>query len=224
MAKHLTRAHSTRRHVWLGRVQRLAHRVLHVCWYGAAVVGVLAAIVFVAVRLLLPDVSQKKAEIEAFLQQASGYTVRIDALDAHWDGLHPGLRLQGVRIYAAGAERPAVRLAELRFSLKIFPLLIGRTDIHSAVLVHPTLTLERLLDGRFHISGIDQSAADEAAQDDSSVEWLFRQSGIAIEDGELQWRDRREPERPLKLAHVHLQLRNSGERNRLGMTADFPDN
>ncbi len=187
-------------------------------------VGVLAAIGFVGVRLLLPDVSQKKAEIEAFLQRTSGYTVRIDAIDAHWDGLHPGLQLKGISIYAAGADRPAVRLAELRVSLKILPLLIGRLDLHSAVLVRPTLTLERLVDGRFHISGIDVTAADDATQNEAFVESLFRQGDIAIEDGELQWRDRRESERPLKLTHVHLQLHNSGDQHRLGMTADFPDN
>ncbi len=218
MKRHLSRIPAHHR----ARLHRSVRRAAHVLWYGAAVVGAVLAIGFAAARAFLPTVAEKKDEIEAFLSQQSGYTVRIETLSAYWDGFHPGLQMQGIGVYAPNATRAAVRLAELRISLKILPLLIGRTDIHSAVLTHPSLSLERLSDGRFRISGFDAIEQPDAAQNEAFVGWLFRQDRIALEDGELQWIDRREAGPPPRLTHVNLELTNNGARHRLGLSAEFP--
>jgi uncharacterized protein (TIGR02099 family) len=204
-------------------LQRVLRPVLRVCWYGVAIVGALFAIVFVAARLLLPMVAEKKADLEALIARETGYTVRIEQLDGHWDGLYPGLRMQGISVRAADGVRPALQLAELRFSLQLLPLFIGRVDVHSAVLLRPRLALERQADGRFRVSGFGAIEQTDPTQVDAFMAWLFRQNHLAIEDGELRWSDQREPGPPLALAHVNLQLTNSGERHRLGVAADFPD-
>lgn len=204
------------------RLYRLLRRLAHILWYGAMAVVALVAIAYASARLLLPAVTDKKAELEAFLLRQSGYAVRIEKLEGYWDGLHPGLTMQGIGVFAADGARPAVRLAELRISLQILPLLVGRPQIHSAVLTRPSLTLERLVDGRFRISGFAPVEQADVAQNETFVAWLFRQGRLAIEDGELQWLDRREPDRPVRLTHVNMQLRNSGDEHRLGVMAEFP--
>lgn len=219
MKKRPARA-SSRQHSFSQRVLR---RVLHVCWYGVAVVGALVAIALIAARLLLPMVTEKKADLEALIARESGYEVRIGQMEGYWDGLYPGLRMRDLQVFAGGAGRPLIQLAELRFSLQLLPLFARRVDIHSAVLVRPSLSLERLADGRFRISGFKTIEQTDAAQTDALMAWLFRQHRLAIEDGELKWFDRREPARPLTLTHVNLQLENDGERHRMGVVADFPE-
>jgi uncharacterized protein (TIGR02099 family) len=219
MKKRPARAQPRHRSQW----HRVLRPLLRVCWYAVAVAGALLAVVFVAARLLLPMVAEKKGDLEALIARETGYTVRIEQLEAHWDGLYPGLRMQGISVGAVDAARPAVQLAELRFSLQLLPLFIGRVDIHSALLRRPRLALERLADGRFRVFGFGAIEQTDPAQTDALTAWLFRQNRLAIEDGELQWSDQREPTRPLKFANVNLRLKNNGDRHQLGVAADFPD-
>ncbi|HYM48192.1 MAG TPA: AsmA family protein, partial [Burkholderiaceae bacterium] len=191
-------------------------------WYGAAAIAALLAIVLVAARLLLPSVADKKDEIEALLVRESGYTVRIEQVEGYWDYLYPGLRMRGIAVSDDSGQRPAVRMTELRFSLKILPLFVGRLDIHSAVLVQPSFALERLEDGRFQITGFGASEQADPAQTEMFLAWLFRQRRVVMQEGELQWLDRREPSRRLRFMHVNLQLRNSGDRHRLEASAELP--
>ena len=220
MTKHPRRVHA-RHHKFFSHI--ITRRVLHTGWYALAIIGALAAVVYVGARMAMPVVAEKKADLEALISRESGYQVGIEQLEGYWDGLHPGLRLRGVDIATPDGAYPAVRLAELRVSLRIFPLLGGRLDIHSAVLVRPRLTLERLVDGRFRISGFAPIEQGDPAQTETFMAWFFRQGRLAIEDGDLLWIDRRDALEPLRLTKVNLQLRNRGEHHRLGMTAEFPD-
>lgn len=218
MRKRLTRVYS--RHG--AALRRHGRRLFHVLWYGVAVAGAVFAVAFVLARFLLPLVIDRKADLETLLSRESGYHIRIEQLEDHWDGLYPGLRMRGVSVRAQDSERAAVQLDELRVSLQLLPLFWGRLYIHSGVLVRPTLALERLSDGGFHIQGISAVEQTDPAQTEAFMDWLFKQSSLAIEDGQLQWLDWREPGRVLKLSNVNLQLRNRGDSHRLGMSAQFP--
>jgi len=191
-------------------------------WYAGVAIVALLAIVFAAARLLLPGLAEKKADLEAYLSRVSAHAVRIEKLDAYWEGLHPGLRAQGLAVYAADAVRPAIRLSEVRLTLALTPLLWGGVEIHSLELAHPALSLERLADGRFRVSGFDPIRAAEPGQGEKFLDWLFQQNRLAITDGELQWFDHREPARALHLKRANLSLRNSGERHRLELSAELP--
>jgi uncharacterized protein (TIGR02099 family) len=191
-------------------------------WYGSAVMLALLAAVFTAARLLLPLVAEKQADLEEYLSRRSGHPVRIEKLTGYWDGLHPGLHIRGLKVFAADGTRPAVRLDELRLSLALTPLLLGNVEIHSLTLTRPSLAFERLADGRFRISGFDPIQPVEAQRDEKFVGWLFRQRLLLIEDGELQWFDHRERGKAVHLTHVNLRLHNSGDHHRLGFSAAFP--
>lgn len=191
-------------------------------WYASAAMLVLLALAYTLARLWLPGVVDRKADIESYLSRTSGHPIRLEQVAAYWDGLYPGLRLRGLEVYAADRPRPAIRLSELRLSVALLPLMWGEVRIKNLVLVRPRLALERLPDARYRISGFDPVAADEHARDDGFVGWLFRQGGLVIEDGELQWFDHRDPTTALHLTHVNLDLRNDGSRHRLGLRAAFP--
>ncbi|MCR4300135.1 MAG: TIGR02099 family protein, partial [Sulfuricaulis sp.] len=211
------------------RIRQYAFHVgrvtLHVSrWtlYVSAVLLVLFTIAFVIARFLLPTITEHKPDLELYLSQRSGHPVRIESLHAYWEGLHPGARAQGLQVYAVDGTRPAIRLSEVRLSLSLLPLLWGKFEINSLVVVNPSLSLERLKDGRFRVSGFDSLQETERGQGEQFIGWLFQQGRLEIENGELQWSDHREGGSTLHLTRVQLSLRNNGDRHRLDFKAEFP--
>ncbi|MCK7582134.1 MAG: hypothetical protein MZV65_45385 [Chromatiales bacterium] len=151
-----------------------------------AVNGVLIAVVllFVAAYLWLPTLAGRKGEIETYVSQAVGNPVRFDQLDTFWDGLNPGVRVQGFQVQSAATGETSVRLREVRLSLAWWLLITGRIEIGTLVLVEPSLALERSPGGRVRVTGIEvQGGSDPALRNLS--EWLLRQQEMVIENGAL---------------------------------------
>jgi len=204
-------------------VKRALRRATH--WTLHSTLGVLISIVliFVAAHLWLPTLAERKGEIESYISSILGNPVTLSTLDTYWDGLNPGVRVQGLRVQSAATGQQAARLKELRLSLGWWPLLTGRIEINSLVLVEPSMAVERQADGRLRISGLDAAAPPTATDTDYS-QLLLSQKVIIIENGELLWLDRRAgaAEESLAVRRVHLELRNDGDRHRLEFRADFP--
>ncbi len=209
------------RAVW--PMRRMLRHALRYVWFATAAVLALLAVVFTIARLYLPALAERKTELEAYLSRKTAHLVRIEQLSAYWDGLHPGLHLRGLTVFAGDQARPAVRLEELRMSFALLPLLWGEVQIQALVMHAPRLSMERLADGRIRISGFTPGSGEKRAEDgEGFLRWLFRQPRLAIENGELQWFDHREPQATLYFKNVDLSLRNRGERYQLGFTATFP--
>jgi len=203
-------------------VKRVLRRVTH--WTLHSTLGVVIAVVllFVAAHLWLPTLAERKSEIESYISAELGNPVTLGTLDTYWDGLNPGVRVQGLRVQSTGTGQQAARLKELRLSLAWWPLLSGRIAINSLVLVEPSLAIERQADGRLRVSGLNAAATAPGDTDISQL--LLSQKEIVIENGELLWLDRRAgaEEESLTVKRVHLDLRNDGDRHRLEFRADFP--
>lgn len=176
---------------------------------------------YVVARTLLPAVAERRGELEAFLSGKTAHTVRIGDLAAHWENIHPGVRIQGMEVIPPRATRPAIKLDEVRLSVALIPLLWGEIRIDRLVLVHPRLALERTANGALRVPGIEMPEADPVSADATFLAWLLRQQRLEIHDGELTWIDRRESA-PLQLTAVDLRLRNYGSTHRLEATAKFP--
>jgi uncharacterized protein (TIGR02099 family) len=212
------------------RIQRYAFHIGH--WtlrvsrwtlYASAATLVLLAVVFAIAHHLLPMLEERKPELEQFLSLHSGHRVQIESLHAYWDGLHPGAQVKGMQVFATDGHRSAIRLSEVRISLALLPLLWGKLEINSLVVVNPSLVLERLADGRFRISGFNPLQAEQQTDDEKFIGWLFRQGRLEIENGEFQWIDLRSADSPrVHLAHVNLSLENRGSSHRLEFSAEFP--
>ena len=204
-------------------VKRALRRATH--WTLHSTLGVVISIVliFLAAHLWLPTLAERKGEIESYISAALGNPVTLGTLDTYWDGLNPGVRVQGLRVQSAATGQQAIRLKELRLSLGWWPLLTGRIEINSLVLVEPSLTVERQADGRLRISGLEAGAATAPADTDFS-QLLLSQKELIIENGELLWLDRRSgaEQESLSVRRVYLDLRNDGDRHRLEFRADFP--
>ncbi|HSD97121.1 MAG TPA: YhdP family protein [Sulfuricaulis sp.] len=211
------------------RIQRYAFHVGH--WtlrisrwtlYASAAMLVLLMIVFAVARFLLPMLEERKPDLEQYLSHRSGQVVHIDTLLAYWDGLHPGARANGMQVYATDGRQPAIRLSEVRISLALLPLLWGKLEINSLVVVNPSLALERLADGRFRVSGLNPLQDAQQTDDEKFFVWLFQQGRLKIENGEMRWLDHRATDSRVHLKRVNLSLENRGSRHRLEFSAEFP--
>ncbi len=204
-------------------VKRLLRRATH--WTLHSTLGVVISIVliFVAAHLWLPTLADRKGEIESYISGTLGNQVTLGTLNTYWDGLNPGVRVQGLRVQSAATGQQAIRLKELRLSLAWWPLLTGRIEINNLVLVEPSLAIERLPDGQLRVSGLDTGAAPTPADTDFTL-LLLSQKEMVIENGALTWLDRRAgvEDETLSIQHVYLDLRNDGDRHRLQFRADFP--
>jgi uncharacterized protein (TIGR02099 family) len=191
-------------------------------WYLSAGLLATIAIVFAVARVGLPALAAKKTEIENFLTDKTTHRVRIADLETYWDGLRPGLHIKGLEIFSSADFTRAIRLGEIRVSLAVLPLVWGELQINSLVVVKPSLALERLADGRFRITGLQPVQIPIEGGDGKLLQWLLGQRRLAIEDGELQWFDQMGERRGVYLSRINLDLRNKGDRHKLGVTAELP--
>ncbi len=206
-------------------LQHLKRGTRHVgrwMWYLSAGLLVAIAIVFTVARVGLPALAAKKTEIENFLTDKTTHPVRIADLETYWDGLRPGLHIKGLEIFSSADFTRAIRLGEIRVSLAVLPLVWGELQINSLVIVKPSLALERLADGRFRITGLQALQIPTERGDGKLLQWLLGQRRLAIEDGELQWFDQMGERRGVYLSRINLDLRNKGDRHKLGVTAELP--
>jgi len=204
-------------------VKRALRRATHWTLHSTLVVVTVIVLIFLAAHLWLPTLAGRKGEIETYISTTLGNPVTLGTLDTYWDGLNPGVRVQGLRVQSATTGQQAIRLKEMRLSLGWWPLLTGRIEINSLVLVEPRLTLERQADGQLRISGLEAAATPTSTDADFS-QLLLSQKQMVIENGELMWLDRRAgaEEESLSVKRVYLDLRNDGDRHRLEFRADFP--
>jgi uncharacterized protein (TIGR02099 family) len=210
---------------------RIAGHTIRWTWVATIALSVVAVIAYGAARYYLPTLLENKASIERTLEKVSGQKIEIETIEPWWDGIFPGVRARGVRIFSPGATRPSVRLDEVRVSISLLPLLQRKYTIHSLVVVHPQVVVERTRDNRLRITGLNpvdvktpagQNAAINS-EDNVFMAWLFAQRRMAIEDGALTWVDDQEPTNKVQhLTRVNLALENHGQRHHLTFTATFP--
>lgn len=210
------------------RVKRVIRRVTHVSLH--SVLGVLLAIalLFALAYLWLPTLSDRKGEIESLLSSQIGIPVTFERLDTFWDGLNPGIRVQGARLAGAtSTDEASLHLRELRLSLAWRPLLTGRIRIGNLTLVEPEIIVERLADGSYRLGGLGRTRSSERPMTDLA-EWLLVQHEIAVENATVIWRDHRQakttdaPE-TMKIAGLSAALVNRGSYHRIEVRAGFPE-
>lgn len=201
------------------RLRRPLLRLVRYVGVAGIVVLVLVLALYAAGRAYLPTLIAHKAQIEAQLSSAVHYPVRLGRIEMYWRGMNPGVRVYGVTVFSSDARRTSIRIGEAQVSVRPLALLRGRVEVYRIVLIHPSLTVVRDEAGRI---GIADLAVSPGAPPGAGFAWLLAQPRVAVRDGELHWRDARDPGGQLTLADVELSLSNSGERHRLAARADFP--
>ncbi|MFM1989086.1 MAG: hypothetical protein RJA99_2043 [Pseudomonadota bacterium] len=187
--------------------------------------GVVLGLVLVAYlgvrHVLWPRIDAWRPELVAQLERQLGRAVAIDALHPEWKGLHPALRIDGLRIDGAdGAPRLEVASAYARVSWRAVAR--GAPGFAELRLEAPRVVVERLGAGRFAVAGIELPGTGPS--DDRAADWLLTQGAIDVRDAEVEVLDRTGALEPLRVGGVTLALRATGRRHRASLSiADAGD-
>jgi len=185
---------------------------MRVGFWGAAAVVVLLAVALSAARLLLPVMSEYRAQVEKLATNYLGQPVTIGSLDAAWQGLSPVLALKDVVIHTPYLSGGRLAVNEVQVAL----------DITASLLTHSWLTAGVRVIGTELEVHTDLRYGEQLIDLPTIVGWLTRQRSISLENIQLHWRDEGLFEAPLRLNNLSAQLQNSGAKHQLMIRSELP--
>ncbi|MCO6411526.1 MAG: TIGR02099 family protein [Thiogranum sp.] len=192
--------------MWFARLSRLL-------WWFAAVVVVTLAVALSAARILLPGMSEYKAQIETAAGKLVRHPVRIGTLDAAWRGLSPVLRLKHVIIRDPQLADGVLVAEEVQVGLDLLKSLAQRRWFTSGIRIIGVTAGVRTDLANWHgdAGGI------------GPLLWLLQQKSIALENVSFEWTDPALRSQPLRVHAPALRLVNDGRRHQLLLQFRFPD-
>ncbi|NCS75650.1 MAG: TIGR02099 family protein, partial [Gallionella sp.] len=128
-------------------------------WY-AARIAVLFVIVSMAAGVaflqfsIFPGIERFHGDIELAASTAIGRPLKIERIEADWDGWRPSLLLTGVSI-RDDQRRVALELPSMRNTVAWSSLLLAELRFHSLQLDNPQLLIRRDVSGRLYVGGIE---------------------------------------------------------------------
>ncbi|WP_177198059.1 YhdP family protein [Nitrosomonas communis] len=162
---------------------------------------------------LLPDIERYRPNIAAAISQVAGQVISIERIDANWDGLHPYLRLHGVRVHDKHGNSVLI-LAELDGTLSWQSLLNGELLFRDIKIERPVLSIRRDMDKVIHIAG---GTFDQEEADNGFFNWLLRQRQLLVNDAEVYWLDEPRAAPVLYLKKVDLRMHNKEGHHYFGL-------
>ena len=185
---------------------------MRIVFWGAAATLLLLAVALSTARLLLPAMSEYRAQAEAFATNYIGQPVSIGSLDAAWQGLSPVLALKDVVVNTPHLSGGQLVVNEVQVAL----------DISASLLAHSWLTAGvRIIGTQLEIH-TDLLYGEQLIDLSTALGWLSRQQSISLENVQLRWRDDGLFEAPLRFSDLSAQLQNSGSRHQLTIRSELP--
>ncbi|SCX10684.1 TIGR02099 family protein [Nitrosomonas eutropha] len=198
----------------------LRYCVVCLSWAGRCL---LVSVLFLCLALLalrywiLPDIGNYRSDIAAAITRVAGQPVRIDVIQANWDGLRPHLSMQGVSVHDQQGHLVLI-FPGIEGTVSWRSMLRGELNFHEIVIDRPALVTRRDTEGLLHIAGITLGGD---RQESGFFDWLLRQRRLVVKQAIIYWQD------DLRLGTVHyfesvnllLQNRQGGKRHQFGLRA-----
>ncbi len=191
----------------------VVRRLGRVLWWGVAAVIVGLAVALSIARLLLPGMSQYRAQVEDLVEHAVHRQVDIGAMQAAWYRFSPVLRLQNVVIHDESFPGGKLDVGEIQVGLDVIESLSRRKWLTSGIRVTGVeLALKT-----------DLSARPRDAVNMEPFYWLMRQKRLSLQDVTLDWQDPGLFEQAVKFTGLSAQLKSDGWRHQLFVQTDIND-
>ncbi len=202
--------------VHLTSSQRRSRQALRWLGFGALTVLVVALLALLWLRVgLLPELPQRRAQIEAGLATAIDRPVRLAAIRAEWHGTNPRLSIDGLSILdrngAVALHLPSISADISWRSLLFGQLVLG--DLRSQGL---ELSLRRDVDGVVLLGDIP---LNRNQGDNRFGDWLLQQRGLHLQDSVLHWDDALRGAPRLTLRRLDMRLDSRGDDHNFSLQA-----
>ncbi|MDH5649712.1 MAG: DUF3971 domain-containing protein, partial [Gammaproteobacteria bacterium] len=218
----------------MSRRQHISRYVFHIgkwtIFIGRWVVFANVAFLFilamslVAVRLWLPTLVDRKDDIEEFLSRKTDYHFKIEKISTYWDGIYPGIIMQGLSITDKEQQKEELSLQEVRAGIALRPLFRGSLQLGRLSILNPQLALERTSEGTLYLRGLKKGVTPgEKRASVNAYKVLSRLNEVIIENGTLEWNDANDPDGRLVISNVNVVLETSARRYKLNIRAKLPN-
>lgn len=198
---------------------RLALDVNRWLWWGTSGLAILLLGLHLFLRLwVVPQIPERRHEIEAALSEAIQRPVRLGEISAGWSGLQPRIDIASLTVLDR-AGQPALVLPAINAALSWRSVTAGTIVFSRLRTGGLELFLRRTGDGTILLGDIPLNRGD----DNRFLEWLEQQRGIDLERSVVHWDDEQRAAPRLSLRNVQLSIRNRGVRHQFGLQADPPD-
>ncbi|MHB8919600.1 MAG: YhdP family phospholipid transporter [Halothiobacillus sp.] len=149
-----------------------------------AMLLVVLALMFTALRLALPYMNDYRQNVQTLLSQMWGSPVTFAQIDITFVGYHPQLILKDVHL---GADGPVI--GQIGASLALWRSVFqGRWVAGKIVIDRPQLQFNLQPDGQWHLAGAPQNSETQSA--DSWSQWLDHLpdlGDVSVQDAHISW-------------------------------------
>lgn len=182
-----------------------------------------AAIAVLALRYaVLPRIDEWRPRIEAMASRMLDAPVSIGRIQADWQGLHPRLKFDGLRIDDADG-RAMLTAPRARATLAWRSVLMLSPQLLSLEVFGLDLSARRDGHGRLWLAGRELPAASGGDGGSKGLRWLLAQRELVVRDATLRWTDElRGAPQALVLTDASLLVRNTLLGSRLAFAASPP--
>jgi uncharacterized protein (TIGR02099 family) len=179
-----------------------------------------ACLGYLAVRhLIWPRLSDWRPEIVAYMERAIGRPLVIGALRPGWQGLHPTLQLDQVRLDGQDGL-PRLQAESIRLRLSWRSVLQGAPRLAELHLQAPRVKFERLANGRMQLAGF--LLPDDGKINEPLLNWLMSQGELSARGATIVLHDARRAWPDRELSALSLDLRNQGRHHEFSARSDHP--
>lgn len=202
----------------MGRLNRV---LVALTRWGLGICALLAVLVALYVSLgreLVPLVAEYRADVESKAEQALGLPVHVGALEGHWSGLAPVLRVRDLQL---GEGASALRLDDVKVVPDLWASLTSReVRLARIELGGLQLILREDEQGGWALEGLPKK--DDAPLDPAEMLQRLRQLGrIDVFDSQVTLQPWQRD--PVTLTYVSVGLQAGASRQALDLRATLPD-
>ncbi len=183
-------------------------------------VSAIIVVAAVVLRIAFPYAGNYRAEIERIASEALNQPVRIERVEAVWQGWTPLLRLSRLQLLEPLRATPIASFESAAISLDLWQSLLDRRISPGKLYLSGVrLALVRERDGRIVVEGVNNP---EHSNHDGFAAWLLRQADLRIDKAEVIWLDKLNDGRPQRFSDVYFHFKSRGNRYRIGGFATLP--
>ncbi|MGH8547572.1 MAG: YhdP family protein [Methylococcales bacterium] len=173
------------------------------------------AVVLSAVRVLLPEISEYRAEIVSSISASIGKPIEMDSMAAGLNGIRPEVVLNGLKILDPIERKVLLRFDQLRAGLNVKEfLLTGNFQPRWVTIRGARLSVRRKLDGSLKVAGLDSGA--------EMPKWIFEDGQFELLDSEVDWLDLKYPGAGVHFSSTDIRLLNTQRRHKVAIDVDLP--
>jgi uncharacterized protein (TIGR02099 family) len=157
-------------------------------WTALSLVILLAAVLVGVGKLLMPYSEKYQPQLEAWLSREFGQQVVVGSFTGEWKAFGPRISFEGVSLMGDGRGEGEIAIQRAALDIKPLNMLIPGRPLYSFRIIGADLSLVRMPDGHFELSGLGVSGREDGGGN-QGLGNLAAVGEVRLEDSSLSFDD-----------------------------------